>query len=35
MVLKIGHFTKYIGNTLKCCKFGAEEAWRIPLGQIV
>jgi len=35
MVLKIGHFTKHIRNTLKCSKCGAGEAWKIPLGPIV
>jgi len=30
MVLKLGHFTKHIRNTLKCWMCGAEEAWRIP-----
>jgi hypothetical protein len=27
-VLKLGHFGKYIGNTLKILKYGAGEGWR-------
>jgi hypothetical protein len=35
MVLKFGHFGKYIINTWKVLKCGAGEGWRRSVGPIV
>jgi hypothetical protein len=35
VVLKLGYFGKYIKNTLKVLKCGAEEGWRRSVGLIV
>jgi hypothetical protein len=32
MVLKLGHFRKYIRNTLKVLKYGAGKGWRRLVG---
>jgi len=35
VVLKLGHFGKYIRNTLKIVKCGAGEGWQRSVGSIV
>jgi hypothetical protein len=35
MVIKFGHFGKYIRNTLQSVKYGTGEGWRRSVGPVV